>query len=61
MVLNGATVLIDANTVRVRPAHESMFTECWFVTPAERAQAENATSMEGLYSALLTASKSEVM
>ena len=61
MVLDGATVLIDVDTVRVRPAHEPMFTECWFVTPDERAKAEKATSMEELYSALLTATKSEVM
>ena len=61
MVLDGATVLIDANTVRVRPAGEAVFTECWFVTPAERAQAEKATSMEELYKALETATKSEVM
>ena len=61
MILDGATVLIDVDTVRVRPAHEPMFTECWFVTPAERQAAEKATSMEELYKDLETATKSEVM
>ena len=61
MVLDGATVLIDVDTVRVKPAGEPCFAECWFVTPTERQAAEKATSIEELYKALGTATKSEVM